>query len=243
LALQLIIINNPNNPTGATTSGDVLHKIVDFARSRNIIVFADEVYRPLYHSLPAHTPEPPSVLSLGYDRTVSTSSMSKAWSLAGVRVGWIASRDAEILAAVESARNYTTISVSQLDDRVAGYALSDAVRPGLLQRNLDMARANIALLDEFIKEHSDTCSWVKPTAGTTVLVNFKRGGQPVKDADFCLELLKETGVLVMPGSTCFGNGEDFEGCMRFGYVSSSEVLRQALTKLGVYLRGDYLSKV
>lgn len=237
----MIIINNPNNPTGATTSGDVLQKIVDFARSRNIIVFADEVYRPLYHSLPAGTPEPPSILSLGYDRTVSTSSMSKAWSLAGVRVGWIASRDTEVLSAVESARNYTTISVSQLDDRVAGYALSDAVRPGLLQRNLEMARTNVALLEKFIQEHSDTCSWVKPTAGTTVLVKFERGGRPVKDAEFCLELLKETGVLVMPGSTCFGNGEDFEGCMRFGYVSSTEVIKEALEKLGTYLKGGYLA--
>lgn len=238
----MIIINNPNNPTGSTIPRDVLQSIVDFAKARGIIVFADEVYRPLFHSLPAGTPEPPSIISMGYDRTVSTSSMSKTWSLAGVRLGWIATRDIGILRDIESARNYTTISVSQLDDRVAGYALSDTVRPSLLQRNLDLARINIALLDDFIRQHPESCSWVKPTAGTTAMVRFQRGGRPVSDGDFCLEILKETGVLAMPGSTCFGNGEDFEGHMRFGYVSSTEVLKEALDRLGKYLKDGYIQK-
>lgn len=235
----MIIINNPNNPTGATIPEEVLRSIVEFAKARDIIVFADEVYRPLFHSLPAGE-EPPSILSMGYDRTVSTSSMSKAWSLAGVRVGWIATRDTEIFKAVESARNYTTISVSQLDDIVAGYALSDAVRPGLLRRNLELARTNCDLMEAFVKEHADVCSWVRPTAGTTAFVYFERGGRPVRDGEFCLEILEKTGVLVMPGSICFGDGQDFEGYMRFGYVGSTEVLRKALDNLGSYLQGGYL---
>lgn len=238
----MIIINNPNNPTGATIHKDVLQSIVDFAKARNILVFADEVYRPLFHSLPAGTSAPPSILSFGYEHTVSTSSMSKAWSLAGVRVGWIATRDTEVLKAVESARNYTTISVSQLDDAVAGYALSNAVRPGLLSRNLDLAKTNCDLIEGFVKEHADICSWVKPTAGTTAFVRFQRGGRPVQDGEFCLEILEKAGVLVMPGSTCFGDGQDFEGYMRFGYVCSTEVLKEALEKLGAYLKTGYLEK-
>lgn len=90
---------------------------------------ADEVYRPLFHSLPAGEANRPSIISLGYKKTVATFSMSKAWSLAGIRVGWIASRDSSIMEAVRSARNYTTISVSQLDDRIAAFALSDSVWP------------------------------------------------------------------------------------------------------------------
>lgn len=238
----MIIINNPNNPTGATTHKDVLQSIVDFAKARGTIILADEVYRPLFHSLPAGTSQPPSILSFDYDRTVSTSSMSKAWSLAGVRVGWIATRDTEILQAVESARNYTTISVSQLDDLVAGYALSDAVRPGLLQRNLDLAKTNCDLMEAFVKEHADICSWLRPTAGTTAFIRFQRGGRPVQDGEFCLEILEKAGVLVMPGSTCFGDGQDFEGYMRFGYVCSTEVLKQALEKLGAYLKGGFLER-
>lgn len=235
----MIIINNPNNPTGVTTPKAVLQNIVDFAKSRNIIVMADEVYRPLFHSLPAGESMPPSILSLGYDRTVSTSSMSKAFSLAGIRLGWIASRDPEIINAVKSARNYTTISVSQLDDKVAAYALSDAVRPNLMKRNIELAQTNLALLDAFVQKYSSICSWVKPTAGTTAMIRFQRNGEPVQDAEFCLEVLNKTGVLIMPGSTCFGDGADFKGEMRFGYVCRTEVLINGLAKLGEYLDHDF----
>ncbi|KAJ0343567.1 hypothetical protein COL154_003855 [Colletotrichum chrysophilum] len=233
---KMIIINNPNNPTGATTPKSVLLDIIDFAKARGIIVMADEVYRPLFHSLPEGEPIPPSILSLGYEKTVSTSSMSKAFSLAGIRLGWIASRDPAIIDAIKSARNYTTISVSQLDDRVAGYALSDAVRPNLLKRNIELARTNLALVEDFINKHSSSCFWeIKPTAGTTAMIGFKRNGKLVNDADFCLEILKATGVLVMPGSTCFGQGVEFEGQMRFGYVCRTDVLKEGLEKLGKYL--------
>ncbi|KAF3805400.1 Aspartate aminotransferase [Colletotrichum gloeosporioides] len=212
---KMIIINNPNNPTGATTPKPVLLDIIDFAKARGIIVMADEVYRPLFHSLPEGEPVPPSILSLGYEKTVSTST---------------------IIDAIKSARNYTTISVSQLDDRVAGYALSDAVRPNLLKRNIELARTNLALVEDFINKHSSSCFWeIKPTAGTTAMIGFKRNGKLVNDADFCLEILKATGVLVMPGSTCFGQGVEFEGQMRFGYVCRTDLLKEGLEKLGKYL--------
>ncbi|KAK1656959.1 aspartate aminotransferase [Colletotrichum godetiae] len=236
---KMIIINNPNNPTGVTTPKHVLEDIVAFAKSRNIIVMADEVYRPLFHSLPAGESMPPSILSLGYERTISTSSMSKAFSLAGIRLGWIASRDPEIIKAVKSARNYTTISVSQLDDQVAGYALSDAVRPNLMHRNIELARTNLQILDDFVKRHQSICSWVKPTAGTTAMIGFQVGGKPVQDDEFCLAVLEKTGVLIMPGSTCFGEGVDFKGQMRFGYVCRTEVLKEGLERLSVYLAKSF----
>ncbi|KAK1724289.1 hypothetical protein CaCOL14_012772 [Colletotrichum acutatum] len=239
LGADMIIVNNPNNPTGVTTPKNVLEDLIAFAKSRNIIVMADEVYRPLFHSLPVGESMPPSILSLGYDRTISTSSMSKAFSLAGIRVGWIASRDPEIIEAVKSARNYTTISVSQLDDQVAGYALSDTVRPNLINRNIELARTNLEILETFVKKHQSVCSWVKPTAGTTAMIGFRRGDEPVRDDEFCLEVLEKTGVLIMPGCTCFGEGVDFKGQMRFGYVCRTEVLKDGLEKLSVYLEKSF----
>lgn len=232
---KLIILNNPNNPTGATINKEVLSAIVAFAKERDIIIMGDEVYRPLFHSLPAGEEIPPSVIDLGYDKAVSTSSMSKAFSLAGIRVGWIATRDPSILEAVNSCRNYTTISVSQFDDSVAGYALSDAVRVNLLQRNIELARTNIALLEAFVNKHSSVLSWVKPTAGTTAMVQFRKNGSVVKDSEFCLEVLDNTGVLIMPGCTCFGEGEDFPGYMRFGYVCHTDVLKEGLNRLDAYI--------
>lgn len=231
----MIVINNPNNPTGATIPTETLKQIVDVARKHNVILFADEVYRPLYHGI-EEDKIPPSALSLGWEKTVVTSSMSKAWALAGIRVGWIASRDASIIEKVAVARDYTTISVSQLDDQVATYALSDKVRPHLIQRNMALARQNLALLEDFVRDHSDYVSWVKPNAATVAFVQFKKGGHPVDDEQFCVDVLEKTKVMILPGCKCFGNGNAFKGYVRIGYVSETEVLREALEQLSAYVR-------
>ncbi|KAK4116861.1 PLP-dependent transferase [Canariomyces notabilis] len=233
---KMIVINNPNNPTGSTMPKRVLEGIVAFAKQRGIIILSDEVYSPLYHSLPDGQDAPPSVLALGYEKTVATGSMSKAFSLAGIRLGWIASRDRSIIEAVAVARDYTTISVSQLDDQVASYALSQPVMRPLLSRNMALAKTNLALLSAFIERHATVCSWVKPTAGTTALVQFKKKGVPVDDPKFVLDLLKTTNVLVMPANPCFGLGQDFKGFIRFGYVCETEVLIAGLEKLEQYVK-------
>lgn len=198
-------------------------------------MFSDEVYSPLFHSLPGSTEAPPSILSMGYEKTVATGSMSKAFALAGIRVGWIASRDRSIVEAVCAARDYTTISVSQIDDQIASYALSDAVLPALIRRNTSLARANLALLDAFVAKYRRTCSWVRPTAGTTAFVQFRKHGEPVDDGEFVLDVLDKTKVLFLPGTPCFGNGKDFNGYVRIGYVCHTEVLREGLQKLGQYV--------
>ena len=197
---------------------------------------SDEVYAPLFHSLPPSEQPPPSILSLGYAKTVATGSMSKAFALAGIRLGWIASRDASLVEAVASARDYTTISVSQLDDQVASYALGPAVLPSLLERNLGIARTNLELLDGFVARYGSVCSWVvKPKAGTTALVQFRKGGEPVDDERFVLDLLEKTKVLFLPACVCFGRGRDLKGFVRIGYACHTSVLREGLEKLGAYL--------
>lgn len=232
---KMIVLNNPNNPSGATIPQSALSRVVEFAKARDIIVLCDEVYRPLFHSLPDGEAGPPSILSFGYKKTISTGSMSKAWSLAGIRVGWIASRDPDLIEAVAAARDYTTISVSQLDDQVAGYALSEAVRPGLLRRNLELARTNLTILDAFVQAHAGVCKWVKPTAGTTAFIRFTHKGSPVDDEVFCLDVLDKTKAMFLPGQKCFGHGKDFGGYVRIGYVGETAVLEEALTQLGRYV--------
>ncbi|KAI1743301.1 PLP-dependent transferase [Xylaria scruposa] len=237
---KMIVINNPNNPTGATTPRAVLEKVIEIARKHDIIVFSDEVYRPLYHGLP-ESDIPPSALSLGYQKVVATSSMSKAWALAGIRLGWIASRDESIIEQLAMARDYTTISVSQLDDQVARYALSAEVRPALLRRNIDLARTNMALLEKFVQDHADVCSWVKPTAGTTAFIQFSRkDGKPVDDEAFCKDVLDKVKVMFLPGTRCFGHGHDFNGFVRIGYVNSTDVVQKALENLHAYV-AEHLS--
>ncbi|KAI0184064.1 pyridoxal phosphate-dependent transferase [Xylaria flabelliformis] len=237
---KMIVINNPNNPTGATTPRAVLAKVIEIARKHDIIVFSDEVYRPLYHGLP-ESDIPPSALSLGYQKVVATSSMSKAWALAGIRLGWIASRDESIVEQVAMARDYTTISVSQLDDQVARYALSAEVRPALLRRNIELARTNLALLEKFVQDHADVCSWVKPTAGTTAFIRFsQKNGKPVDDEAFCKDVLDKSKVMFLPGTRCFGHGHDFNGFVRIGYVNGTDVVQKALENLHAYV-AEHLS--
>lgn len=240
----MIVINNPNNPTGAQIPTETLRNIVDFAKSRGIIVFSDEVYRPIFHDFGVGgTSVPPSVASLGYEKTIVTGSMSKAYALAGIRIGWVASKDASILEAILSARDYTAISVSQLDDQVAQYALSERVFSRLLQRNLALTRENLALLKVFVESYPSICSWVQPNSGTMAFIRFTSGGQstePVDDVKFCLDVLSKTNVMLVPGSRCFGEDRDFVGYVRIGYACSTPILAEALQRLGSYLEQNML---
>ena len=237
---KMIIINNPNNPTGATIPKSVLQSLVEFAREKDIMVLSDEVYRPIFHGISPGSDEfPPSLISLGYSKTIITGSMSKAYSLAGIRVGWIASRDQSIIEKIASARDYTTISVSQLDDQVATYALSDSVLHSLLSRNIKLAKTNVELLEAFIDEYSEFCSWVKPNGGTTAFVRFEQDGQAVDDVKFCIDLLEKTKVMFVPGSKCFG--KEFRGFVRIGFVCETAVLKEGLEKLGAYVKEHFIS--
>ncbi|KAH8700832.1 putative aminotransferase [Talaromyces proteolyticus] len=241
---KLIVLNNPQNPTGAIIPRSKLQEIVDIARRQSIIIHADEVYRPLFHSISPADPEfPPSLLSLGYENAVVTSSMSKAYSLAGIRVGWIASRNKDIIERCAVGRDYTTISVSQLDDAVASFALAPHTIHNLLDRNLQLARKNLDLLEKFIESHRWGCDWVKPCAGTTAFVKFSKMGRPVDDIALCKLLNDKAGVLVVPGSQCFGRDGDFKGYVRIGYVSETEVLEKALERLREFMKQEFIDDV
>ncbi|EWZ49803.1 hypothetical protein FOCG_12450 [Fusarium oxysporum f. sp. radicis-lycopersici 26381] len=238
---KMIIINNPNNPTGATIHNSELGRIAQIAKEKGIILFSDEVYRPLFHGgASGQIDIPKPATSLGYERTITTGSMSKGYALAGIRVGWIASKDKCIISAIMAARDYTTISVSQIDDQVARYALSPAVLPSLVDRNLTLARNNAKLVKEFIGRYKAVCSWVEPTAGTTAFVRFIKNGQPINDVDFCLDLLSKNNVLFVAGSKCFGKDEDFKGYIRMGYVCETHVLVEGLKRLGAYIDANLL---
>jgi aspartate/methionine/tyrosine aminotransferase len=232
---KLIVINNPNNPTGAVLGKSFLEQLVEIAKDKEITILGDEVYRPIFHSIsPIDKDFPPSLLSMGYNNVVVTGSMSKAYSLAGIRVGWIASRNAEIIEKIASARHYTTISVSGLDEQVAAYALSSATVHGLLARNIQLAKTNLALLEKFVIKNEDECEWVKPVAGTTAFIKFHRDGKPVDSVDFCKKLLEKTGVLFVPGSQSFG--EEFKGYVRVGFVNQTDIIQKGLEEASKFVR-------
>lgn len=213
---------------------------MEIAREFSIYIHADEVYRPLFHSItPMDKDFPPSILSLGYERTIATGSMSKAFSLAGIRVGWIASRDRQLIESCAAARHYTTISVSQIDDAIASYALAPGCIHNLLGRNIELAQTNLAILERFIESHRWACEWVKPRAGTTAFVRFSKMGKPVDDVALCKMLLEKGGVMFVPGSLCFGGGQDFRGYVRIGFVQETDVLKEGLEVLKSFMEDYY----
>ena len=176
---------------------------------------------------------------MGYDRAIATGSMSKAYALAGIRVGWIASRSKELIDTFAKARHYTTISVSQIDDQVAAFATSRPCVDNLLARNTELAKTNLPIIDKFVQDHKDICEWVKPVAGTTAFIRFSREGKPVDDVELCKMLHDEKGILVAPGSLCFGDGVEFRGYVRAGYVCETQVLENGLKEMTGFMRESF----
>ncbi|KAK9860045.1 Kynurenine aminotransferase, glutamine transaminase K [Penicillium brevicompactum] len=237
---KMIILNNPQNPTGAVLRREELQGVVDIAREHGIIIHSDEVYRPLFHSLDAEQDVPPSILEFGYQNVVATGSMSKAFSLAGIRLGWIASPNSNIIEACATTRHYTLISVGQIDDSVATHALSRPCVDNLLRRNVQLARQNLAALDDFIGEFSWAVKWTRPKAGTTAFLKFvNREGKAIDDVEFCKRLQKRTGAMLVPGSRCFGGDVDLRGYVRMGYVPENEVMVDGLNALKKFMADEY----
>ncbi|WP_126427850.1 aminotransferase [Brevibacillus marinus] len=217
---KLICINNPHNPSGALMERDTLQQVVEIARSCGAYVLCDEVYRNLWQD--DHV-DVPSIVDL-YEKGISTSSLSKALSLAGLRLGWIAAPQGVITECMKH-RDYTTISCGMLDDILAVHALRNYDK--ILRRNRNILRGNLAVLDDWIASESHF-SYVKPRAGTTALLQYDL---PVPSVTFCTGLLANTGVFLTPGS-CF----DTEGSLRIGYGCNSEVLAVGLEKISAYVR-------
>ncbi|KAK0720127.1 pyridoxal phosphate-dependent transferase [Lasiosphaeris hirsuta] len=240
---KAIIINNPNNPTGAIIPLPVLQSLITLAAAYSVTLYSDEVFSPLFHG--ATRPIPPLV-SLGYPATISTGSVSKTIGLAGIRVGWIVSPDVAFLERVMTARDWTTISVSQLDSGVAAFALSDKVLPQILARNHATCSRSIVVLAEFVARNQGCVEWTPPAgAGTAFVRVLGPDGEPVDDAAFADVLVKETGVSVLPGGFCFRDGdEDIElkGYIRIGLGLNEHILREGLKILERFLDGKGFSK-
>ena len=218
--VKLICLNNPNNPTGALMPEELLRKIVDIARRYDAYILCDEVYRHL-------TQEEgycPSIVDL-YEKGVSVSSMSKVFSLAGVRLGWIASKDPRVLKECLIHRDYDLISCGMLDEAVAALALKHAGK--LLERNRGIVRENLAILDAWV-QGEPRVSYAKPQAGTTALVSYDLD---IPSYDFCEGMYRATGAFVTPGD-CFEQPRS----MRIGYACDQETLRKGLEAVSAYLR-------
>lgn len=217
---KMICINNPNNPTGALMSTELLKEIVEIARSVGAYVMCDEVYRHLTQN----DGWSESVVDL-YEKGISVSSMSKVFSLAGLRLGWIATHDMGVIKACMSHRDYDLISCGMFDEAVAAVALKHSDK--LLKRNQTIVRENLDILDKWVKSEQKL-TYTKPLAGTTALVYYD---YDVPSYEFCERMYKETGAFVTPGD-CFEQPHS----VRIGYASDKQVLIDGLKAFSAFLR-------
>ena len=212
---KMVCINNPNNPTGALMSWELLEQIIEIARGVDAYVLCDEVYRHLTQA----DGWCESVADL-YEKGISVSSMSKVFSLAGIRMGWIATHDKAAVKAFLSHRDYNLISCGMFDDAVASLTLRHSDE--MIRRNQAIVRENLAILDEWVQAHP-YFYYTKPQAGTTALVYYD---YDIPSYEFCERLYHETGSFVTPGD-CFEQPHS----MRIGYACDAQTLKDGLAAL------------
>jgi aspartate/methionine/tyrosine aminotransferase len=219
LNTKIVYINTPHNPTGLNMPLEIFQQVMKLAAAQNIVVFSDEVYRELEHD-PAR--RLPAACDL-YHRAVSLGSLSKSYGLPGLRLGWLASQDREIIKKCMEFKYYTTICSSAPSEFLATIAVRH--REKLIQRNREIVLHNLRLLDDFISSHAQLFSWTKPNAGPIGFAEYK-GKQPV--AEFCEQLVSDSGLLLLPGTVY-----DEPGHIRFGYGRKN--MPQSLEQLRTYL--------
>jgi aspartate/methionine/tyrosine aminotransferase len=223
---KAIFLNTPHNPTGFHFSKAEQLGIVEIARKYNVIVFCDEVYRELEHSPEYAIPAIADV----YENGVSVGVMSKAYGLPGLRIGWLATKNAAVLENVAILKEYTTICNSAPSEFLVGVALRN--RQQILSRNLQIIHGNLPYFDRFFGKYTDLFSWHKPTAGP---IAFVKMNFDTDDMAFAERALKQRQILLLPGGIY-----DYGGFFRVGFGRKD--LPEALEKFEEFVI-DSLVKV
>jgi aspartate/methionine/tyrosine aminotransferase len=218
---KLIIINNPNNPTGSLMREKQLKEICEIAESVDAFVLSDESYRGIYVNPKDSVP---SVVEL-CARGIATGSFSKPYSLTGIRLGWITARK-RLIELISEHRNYTTISTGMIDDAIAALAMKNI---GLIiRRNQKIIDKNYKVLSNWIADEP-LIDWVSPVAGS---VSFLKYAFSISSEELCLRLLKDKGVLLVPG-ICF----EMDGFLRIGWGGNTDNLSEGLSRFKSFLDG------
>ncbi|MBQ2645629.1 aminotransferase class I/II-fold pyridoxal phosphate-dependent enzyme [bacterium] len=216
---KLITLNNPNNPTGAILSEQELLNIVEIARKNDAYILCDEVYRFLNHDKDS------CIVSIAdiYEKGISTFSMSKTFSLAGIRIGFIVAEQ-NLIQEFNHQRQYNTISISAIDDYIACIALENKEK--IISRNTDIILKGKEILTEWVKGESKI-DLIEPEAGTTAFVSYKKN---INSYRFCLDLYKKTGVLLLPGDAM-----EIPNHCRVGYCGNIDVFKEGLNEFSKWL--------
>ncbi|MFN8442745.1 MAG: aminotransferase class I/II-fold pyridoxal phosphate-dependent enzyme [Caldilineaceae bacterium] len=216
---KALVINTPHNPTGYLMPQAQFGEVLALARQHGLYVLSDEVYRESEYQVEDRLP----AACDRYERAVSLNGTAKAWGLAGLRIGWIATHDAHLLTKMASFKDYTTICNSAPSEFLSELAVRQ--HEMLAGRNRALILRNLILLDDFFARHANRFVWQRPKAGPIAFPRILVG----KIDDFAHDLVTQAGVLLLPASVYDHPGNHF----RIGFGRNN--LPEALSVLEEYL--------
>ena len=216
---KLIYINTPHNPTGTQMPRTTFERVIELAREHQAVLFSDEVYRGLEHDEADRLP----AACDSYERAISLNTVSKAYGLPGLRVGWVVCRDHHVLRRMRELKLYTTICSSAPSELLVALALRHSER--IVDDSRRLIAANLPLIDGLLERRADTFSWIRPDAGP---IGFARVAGVRDLTGWCERIAGEAGVLLLPGSV-YSEPDH----VRLGYGRAN--LAQAIARLDSYL--------
>ena len=220
---NLIVFTNPNNPIGVFMGEEKLKEIVEIASKVGAYILSDEMYRGLDENYM------PSILDFGYDKAVSVASMSKMFSMAGTRIGWICTKDKELYHNLENRRSYNTICVGIIDEIIASIALENFQK--VWARTRSILLPNKKMVYDWVTEQPHL-EIIGDAMGTTCLVHYDKDVYPMDSTAMAIDMMEKDQILVTHGA-CF----DIEYSFRVGYGAFRDRawLAEGLEHLGAYM--------
>lgn len=188
---RLVTINFPHNPTGAILPLERYEALIALCRKHGIYILHDEIFRGLGPTGAKHLP----FISDVYERGLSLGVMSKSYGLPGLRIGWIACQDADMLSKMERMKHYLSICNSGPSERLTKIALNN--RDALLARNCSIVDENLPKWEAFFARHPDLFDWRTPEGSCMAFPRYK-GSEGVEE--FCRALVEDSGVLLLPST-------------------------------------------
>jgi hypothetical protein len=219
---KIILVTNPNNPTGAVLTEEEMNEIVRTARKVGAWIIADEVYRGA-----AVRGDVNPTFWGRYRRLLITSGLSKAFGLPGLRIGWMVG-PAKVVEKLEWYHDYLTLTPTMLSERLACIAMEPSRREALLQRTRDIIRKQLPQLGTWIQKHEEILSWIPPQSGAIATVNYRL---PISSTKLFERLRKEKSVLISPGAH-FGLKGRY---LRIGYGYDMERTVAGLQRISEFL--------
>jgi len=215
---RLIAVCNPNNPTGHIMTAEEMDAVVEAARYSGAWLLADEVYAGAEHKGDEQTPS----FWGRYERVIAVNSLSKAYALPGLRIGWVVTSP-ELVEEIWARQDYITISSSMMANKIAAYALSPEIRPRLIERTRQYIRSGYQILERWVNAHPDQLSVIPPQAAAIAFVRYQK---QVNSSELVERLVRDHDTYIAPGDH-FGLDQH----LRISYGLAEDYVREGLARI------------